>query len=168
MNPIEHVWDALGRRVAGRQPPPQTLQELERALLEECNRILQLVIKSLIDSIPQRGSTLLTVLSSCLGNPIINGKSKILADLKVICPTVSSYSGTPHPIPDVRVLKGTTTPASECDPEEDNEEERYNRMSSPYKDTTTEENDDSMCETGPEAFQRCTTTAKEESTTIDE
>ncbi|GFU13632.1 transposable element Tcb2 transposase [Trichonephila clavipes] len=29
MNPIEHVWDALGRRVAGRQPPPQTLQELE-------------------------------------------------------------------------------------------------------------------------------------------
>ncbi|GFT90993.1 transposable element Tcb2 transposase [Trichonephila clavipes] len=32
---IERVWDALGRRVAGRQPPPQTLQELERALLEE-------------------------------------------------------------------------------------------------------------------------------------
>ncbi|GFW24566.1 transposable element Tcb2 transposase [Trichonephila clavipes] len=28
MNPIEHVWNALGRRVAGRQPPPQTLQEL--------------------------------------------------------------------------------------------------------------------------------------------
>ncbi|GFX90114.1 transposable element Tcb2 transposase [Trichonephila clavipes] len=28
MNLIEHVWDALGRRVAGRQPPPQTLQEL--------------------------------------------------------------------------------------------------------------------------------------------
>ncbi|GFW24085.1 transposable element Tcb1 transposase [Trichonephila clavipes] len=23
MNPIEHVWDVLGRRVAGRQPPPQ-------------------------------------------------------------------------------------------------------------------------------------------------
>ncbi|GFT56996.1 transposable element Tcb2 transposase [Trichonephila clavipes] len=31
MNPIEHVWDALKRRVAGRQPTPQTLQELERA-----------------------------------------------------------------------------------------------------------------------------------------
>ncbi|GFV20687.1 transposable element Tcb2 transposase [Trichonephila clavipes] len=26
MNPIEHVWDALGRRVAGHQLPPQTLQ----------------------------------------------------------------------------------------------------------------------------------------------
>ncbi|GFU73415.1 transposable element Tcb2 transposase [Trichonephila clavipes] len=37
--PIEHVWDALGRRVAGRRPPPQTLQEMERALLEEWDRI---------------------------------------------------------------------------------------------------------------------------------
>ncbi|GFY31295.1 transposable element Tcb2 transposase [Trichonephila clavipes] len=61
MNPIEHVWDALGRRVAGRQPPPQTLRELERALLEEWNRIAQLVINSLIDSMPQRCSTLLAV-----------------------------------------------------------------------------------------------------------
>ncbi|GFV45088.1 transposable element Tcb2 transposase [Trichonephila clavipes] len=54
MNPIEHVWDALGRRVAGRQLHPQTLQELEKALLEEWNRIPQLVINSLIDSMPQR------------------------------------------------------------------------------------------------------------------
>ncbi|GFV21643.1 transposable element Tcb2 transposase [Trichonephila clavipes] len=61
MNPIEHVWDALGRRVAGRQPAPKTLQELERALLEEWNRIPQLVINSLIDSMPQRCSTLLDV-----------------------------------------------------------------------------------------------------------
>ncbi|GFV65866.1 transposable element Tcb2 transposase [Trichonephila clavipes] len=59
MNPIEHVWDALGRRVAGFQPPPQTIQELERALLEEWDRIPQLVINSLIDSMPQRCSTLL-------------------------------------------------------------------------------------------------------------
>ncbi|GFW57015.1 transposable element Tcb2 transposase [Trichonephila clavipes] len=61
MNPIEHVWDALGRRVAGRQLPPQTLKELERALLEEWDRIPQLVINSLIDSMPQRCSTLLAV-----------------------------------------------------------------------------------------------------------
>ncbi|GFT28081.1 transposable element Tcb2 transposase [Trichonephila clavipes] len=60
-NSIEHVWDSLGRRVAGRQPPPQTLQELERALLEEWDRIPQLVINSLIDSMPQRCSTLLAV-----------------------------------------------------------------------------------------------------------
>ncbi|GFW04073.1 transposable element Tc1 transposase [Trichonephila clavipes] len=53
MNPIEHVWDALGRRAAYRQPPTQTLQKLERALLEEWDRIPQLVINSLIDSMPQ-------------------------------------------------------------------------------------------------------------------
>ncbi|GFX94966.1 transposable element Tcb2 transposase [Trichonephila clavipes] len=41
MNPIELVWNALGRRVAGRQPPTQTLQELERALLEQWDRIPQ-------------------------------------------------------------------------------------------------------------------------------
>ncbi|GFV99171.1 transposable element Tcb2 transposase [Trichonephila clavipes] len=61
MNPIEHVCDALGRRVAGRQPPLQTLQELERALLEEWDRIPQLVINSLINSMPQRCLTLLAV-----------------------------------------------------------------------------------------------------------
>ncbi|GFU66902.1 transposable element Tcb2 transposase [Trichonephila clavipes] len=54
MNPIEHIWDALERRVAGCQPPPQTLQALERALLEKWDRIPQLVINSLIDSMPQR------------------------------------------------------------------------------------------------------------------
>ncbi|GFV85047.1 transposable element Tcb2 transposase [Trichonephila clavipes] len=61
MNPIEHVWDALGKLVAGRQPPSKTLQELERALLEEWDRIPQLVINSLIHSMNQRCSTLLAV-----------------------------------------------------------------------------------------------------------
>ncbi|GFY36475.1 transposable element Tcb2 transposase [Trichonephila clavipes] len=57
MNPIEHVWDALGRQISGHQPPPQTLQQQERALLEEWDRIPQLVINSLIDSMPQRFSS---------------------------------------------------------------------------------------------------------------
>ncbi|GFV94589.1 DDE_3 domain-containing protein [Trichonephila clavipes] len=38
LNPIEHVWDMLGRRIAVRQPPPTCLPELWRALLDEwCN-----------------------------------------------------------------------------------------------------------------------------------
>ncbi|GFW88920.1 transposable element Tcb2 transposase [Trichonephila clavipes] len=61
MNPIEHVWDTLGRRVSGRQPPLEILQELKKALLEEWDRTPQLVINSLIDSMPQTCSTLLSV-----------------------------------------------------------------------------------------------------------
>ncbi|GFW97183.1 transposable element Tcb1 transposase [Trichonephila clavipes] len=32
LNPIEHVWDMLGRRIAARQPPPTCLPELRGAL----------------------------------------------------------------------------------------------------------------------------------------
>ncbi|GFX65226.1 transposable element Tcb1 transposase [Trichonephila clavipes] len=71
MNPIEHVWDTLERRVAGRQPPPQTLQELERALLEEWDKIPQLVINSLVDSMPQRCSTLLAVRGNHTANDFL-------------------------------------------------------------------------------------------------
>lgn len=31
-NPIEHVWDLLGRRLSGRQSVPEYLEELEKAL----------------------------------------------------------------------------------------------------------------------------------------
>ncbi|GFU95255.1 transposable element Tcb1 transposase [Trichonephila clavipes] len=33
LNPIEHVWDILGRRIAVHQPPPTCLPEFRRALL---------------------------------------------------------------------------------------------------------------------------------------
>ncbi|GFT26782.1 transposable element Tcb1 transposase [Trichonephila clavipes] len=33
LNPIEHVWDMLGRRIAARQPPQTCLPELRRAFL---------------------------------------------------------------------------------------------------------------------------------------
>ncbi|GFV04038.1 transposable element Tcb2 transposase [Trichonephila clavipes] len=60
MNPKEHVWDALGRRVAGCQPP-HTNSKNWKELLEEWDRIPQLVINSIIDSMPRRCSTLLAV-----------------------------------------------------------------------------------------------------------
>ncbi|GBO12936.1 hypothetical protein AVEN_21537-1 [Araneus ventricosus] len=34
LNPIEHVWDMLGRPTAGRSVPPGTLHELQQALLQ--------------------------------------------------------------------------------------------------------------------------------------
>ncbi|GFW53723.1 transposable element Tc3 transposase [Trichonephila clavipes] len=54
LNPIEHVWDMLGRRVAACQPPPTGLPELRRALLDELCNIPQYQIDNLILSMPRR------------------------------------------------------------------------------------------------------------------
>ncbi|GBM35934.1 hypothetical protein AVEN_31388-1 [Araneus ventricosus] len=54
LNPIEHVWNMLGRRIAARQPPPTCLPELRRALLEEWCNIPQDQIDNLILSMPRR------------------------------------------------------------------------------------------------------------------
>ncbi|GFY25175.1 transposable element Tc3 transposase [Trichonephila clavipes] len=54
LNPIEHVWDMLGRRIAARQSPPTCLPELRRALLDEWCNIPQDQIDKLILSMPRR------------------------------------------------------------------------------------------------------------------
>lgn len=54
LNPIEHVWDMLGRRIRSRQPPPETLNELRDALTEEWNAIPQDSIRELIRSMHRR------------------------------------------------------------------------------------------------------------------
>jgi transposase len=48
LNPIEHLWDELGRRVRNGLNPPETLDELRRALIQECNNIPQAFIRNLI------------------------------------------------------------------------------------------------------------------------
>ncbi|GFU10632.1 transposable element Tcb2 transposase [Trichonephila clavipes] len=53
-NPIEHVWDMLGRRIAARQPPLTCIPELRRALLDEWCNIPQDQIDNLILSMPKR------------------------------------------------------------------------------------------------------------------
>ena len=47
-NPIEHLWDELGRRV--RRRDPQNLRQLERALMEEWWRIPVRAIRHLTGS----------------------------------------------------------------------------------------------------------------------
>ena len=54
LNPIEHAWDMLGRRVAGRQQAPDTVQTLTDALVEEWRNIPQDSIRQLILSMPRR------------------------------------------------------------------------------------------------------------------
>lgn len=54
LNPIEHLWDNLGRKVRNHVPAPQSLQELRRILENEWNAITQDEIKRLIRSMPDR------------------------------------------------------------------------------------------------------------------
>ncbi|GFV30053.1 transposable element Tcb2 transposase [Trichonephila clavipes] len=61
LNPIEHVLDMLGRRIAARPRPPVTVRDLEIALLEEWNSIPQSLIDNLIASMTNRCAAVLAV-----------------------------------------------------------------------------------------------------------
>ncbi|GFU51982.1 transposable element Tc1 transposase [Trichonephila clavipes] len=61
LNPIEHVWDILGRRIAARPRPHATVRDLEIALLEEWNSIPQSLIDNLIASMANRCAAVLAV-----------------------------------------------------------------------------------------------------------
>ncbi|GBN07856.1 Transposable element Tc1 transposase [Araneus ventricosus] len=50
LNPIEHVWDALGRAIATHNPPPRTIQEMKTSLLNEWDQLPQEMINCLISS----------------------------------------------------------------------------------------------------------------------
>ena len=54
LNPIEHLWDELDRRVRQRHPAPQSLQELAAASQAEWANILQQVIRNLTLSMGRR------------------------------------------------------------------------------------------------------------------
>ncbi|GFT09013.1 transposable element Tcb2 transposase [Trichonephila clavipes] len=61
LNPIEHVWDFLGRRLAARTLPPVTTRELRLALQDEWAAIPQQLIDTLILSMGRRCETCLAV-----------------------------------------------------------------------------------------------------------
>ncbi|GFU37284.1 transposable element Tc3 transposase [Trichonephila clavipes] len=61
INPIEHVWDFLGRRLAARTLPPVTIRELRLALQDEWAAMPQQLIDTLILSMGRRCETCLAV-----------------------------------------------------------------------------------------------------------
>ncbi|GFS80974.1 transposable element Tcb1 transposase [Trichonephila clavipes] len=61
LNPIEHVWDFLGRRLAARTLPPVTIRELRLALQDEWAAMPQQLIDTLILSMGRRCETYLAV-----------------------------------------------------------------------------------------------------------
>ena len=54
LNPDEHMWDLLQRRVNQLQPPVTTLQQLEIALVREWNNIPMTFCRKLVRSMPRR------------------------------------------------------------------------------------------------------------------
>ncbi len=54
MSPIEHVWDALDRRIRQRVPVPVDIQQLHTAIEEERTSITQTTINNLINSMWRR------------------------------------------------------------------------------------------------------------------
>ncbi|GFX28441.1 transposable element Tcb2 transposase [Trichonephila clavipes] len=50
LNPIENVWDALGRQVAGRNYPPTNKNTLIRALTEEWEKLPQQLLYNVVQS----------------------------------------------------------------------------------------------------------------------
>ena len=54
LNPIEHLWGHLKRRLAGYEQPPKGIQELWRRIEEEWGKIPAEVCQGLIESMPRR------------------------------------------------------------------------------------------------------------------
>ncbi|GFV88630.1 transposable element Tcb2 transposase [Trichonephila clavipes] len=61
LNPIEHVWEFLGRRLAARTSPPVTIRELRLARQDEWAAMPQQLIDTLILSMGRRCETCLVV-----------------------------------------------------------------------------------------------------------
>ena len=54
LNPIEHLWDALDRRVRNRVNVPNNVAQLQLALIQEWNNIPQRTIDNLVGSMVRR------------------------------------------------------------------------------------------------------------------
>ncbi|GFU70338.1 transposable element Tcb2 transposase [Trichonephila clavipes] len=61
LNPIENVWDALGRQVAGRNYPPTNKNTLIRALTEEWDKLPQQLLDNVVQSMVRRGECCITL-----------------------------------------------------------------------------------------------------------
>ncbi|GFU32513.1 transposable element Tc1 transposase [Trichonephila clavipes] len=61
LNPIENVWDALERQVAGRNYPPTNKNPLIRALTEEWDKLPQQLLDNVVQSMVRRVECCITL-----------------------------------------------------------------------------------------------------------
>ena len=60
-NPIEHLWDELGRAISSMDNPPQNLDELRQALLDKWAQIPVQCLQRLVASMPRRLPAIIAV-----------------------------------------------------------------------------------------------------------
>ncbi|GFT86562.1 uncharacterized protein TNCV_641371 [Trichonephila clavipes] len=72
LNPIENVWDALGRQVAGRDYPPTNKNTLIRALTEEWDKLPQQLLDNVVQSMVRRVECCITLHGGHI--PIFEGR----------------------------------------------------------------------------------------------
>ncbi|CAG9133467.1 unnamed protein product [Plutella xylostella] len=103
LNPIEHLWDELKRRVRARNPVPASVDELKTALLEEWDGIPQETVKKLIRSMRNRLQAIFAKISSLLGGNIrlmISGGAPLSPDthtqirICLSCDVIAGYGLT--------------------------------------------------------------------------
>jgi hypothetical protein len=74
MNPIEHIWDMLGRRIQVREPPVQNIRQLEAALHREWQQLSQQSIRRLTGGMRRRVEAVIQARGVTPASAVINHK----------------------------------------------------------------------------------------------
>ena len=64
-NPVEHIWDMLGRRIQAREPPVQNISQLEAALHRERQQLSQQDIRRLTGGMTHRVEAVIQARGVC-------------------------------------------------------------------------------------------------------
>jgi transposase len=65
LNPIEHIWDMLGRRIQAREPHVQNIRQLEAALHREWQQLSQHDIRRLTGGMRRSVEAIIQVRGAC-------------------------------------------------------------------------------------------------------
>ncbi|GFW33504.1 transposable element Tcb2 transposase [Trichonephila clavipes] len=84
LNPIENVWDALGRQVAGRNYPPTNKNTLIRALTEELDKLPQQLLDNVVQSMSESEDDDIS-------------SARMWVEEKTVCPATPRFDFTESP-----------------------------------------------------------------------
>ncbi|KAJ8880554.1 hypothetical protein PR048_017024 [Dryococelus australis] len=89
LNPIEHFWDELDRRVRAGQVRPKSIAQLMEWLQEEWRRILVDVLQTLVESMPDRVDAVIAARGS---STVVDGFEAVKGYERIVVATGKVYS----------------------------------------------------------------------------